>query len=154
MATRSKKSRTKKTAINEHGHVIQAEDEPMDFSSNGTFDVNKYTVGNAAQEVTLLVGPDQDELTLTIQDLSWSKRNRLMSQCLSWDATGNTSFDGDSYVRLCLKEMITEAPWGPTTEAFLIRITNDLGAALESLVPRAFDNSELGTEVEGLKKER
>ena len=36
--------------------------------------------------------------------------------------------------------MIVEAPWGKTTEAFLVSIDQRLGDALESLVPSAFDS--------------
>ena len=76
-----------------------------------------------------------------------------MSKCLSWDNSGNTGFDGDAYVRLCLKEIIQEAPWGNTTEAFLIRINDDLGQALETLVPRAFAGEEdLSDEINSVKK--
>ena len=39
-----------------------------------------------------------------------------------------------------MKEMIVEAPWGNTTESFLLQIDNRLGAALEALVPQAFDD--------------
>ena len=37
--------------------------------------------------------------------------------------------------------MITEAPWGRTTEAFLLSIDDRLGGALETLVPKAFDDN-------------
>ena len=76
-----------------------------------------------------------------------------MSKCLAWDNAGNTNFDGDSYIRQCLKEMIVEAPWGKTTEAFLIRINSELGTALESLVPNAFESIDPKV-VDDLKKER
>ena len=48
--------------------------------------------------------------------------------------------------------MIIEAPWGRTTEAFLLSIDKRLGAALEDLVPKAFESNPL-TEVEQIKKE-
>ena len=154
MATRTKKRivRKENTNINDKGQVLEEEEEIV---SNSKFDSNKYTIGNTLKEVTLLVGPDEDELTITTKDISWSKRNQIMSKCLSWDNAGNTAFDGDAYVRLCLKEIITEAPWGNTTEAFLIRINDDLGQALESLVPRAFaDDSNLSDEINSVKKGR
>ena len=49
--------------------------------------------------------------------------------------------------------MIVEAPWGKTTEAFLIRINSELGTALESLVPNAFESIDPKV-VDDLKKER
>ena len=57
---------------------------------------------------------------------------------MKWQDNGQTAFDGDLYVRECLKEMIVEAPWGRTSESFLISIDERLGTALESLVPKAF----------------
>ena len=35
--------------------------------------------------------------------------------------------------------MIVKAPWGTTTESFLVSIDERLGKALEGLVPSAFD---------------
>ena len=54
------------------------------------------------------------------------------------------------YVRECLKEMIVEASCGNTTESFLLQIDNRLGAALESLVPQAFDD--VGEAADTVKK--
>lgn len=156
MATRTTKKRivrkeSNDTNVNDKGQILEEEE----IVSNNNFDVNKYTIGNSLQEVTLLVGPDEDELTITTKDISWSKRNQIMSKCLAWDNAGNTSFDGDAYVRLCLKEIIHEAPWGNTTEAFLIRINDDLGQALEALVPRAFgEEANLNSEIDSVKKGR
>jgi len=153
MATRTTKKRIVRkedTNVNDKGQIL--EEEEITSNSNN-FDVNKYTIGNSLEEITLLVGPDEDELQITVKDISWSKRNQIMSKCLAWDNAGNTSFDGDAYVRLCLKEIIHEAPWGNTTEAFLIRINDDLGQALEQLVPRAFaDDSNLSDEINSVKK--
>jgi len=156
MATSKSKKRVRKSPtanVNDKGQVFEDEEE-IDFNSTASFDVNKYTIGNQAHEITLYVGDDKDELKLTVKDMSWSKRNRIMSQSLTWDTNGNTNFDGDSYVRLCLKEMIISAPWGPTTEAFLVRINDELGAALEQLVPRAFSDNGMDNEIQAIKKER
>jgi len=35
--------------------------------------------------------------------------------------------------------MIVKAPWGKTSESFLVTIDERLGKALEALVPQAFD---------------
>jgi len=48
--------------------------------------------------------------------------------------------------------MIVEAPWGRTTEAFLLSIDERLGSALEKLVPTAF-SSEEGANPDEIKKE-
>ena len=61
-----------------------------------------------------------------------------MSRSVKWGTDGETSFDGDAYVRMCLREMVVEAPWGKTTETFLLSIDERLGGALEDIVPKAF----------------
>ena len=115
------------------------------------FDVTKYQVQPSTKTMTLTIDETGDEVDLTVKQLSWSKRNQLISKCLKWGQSGQTSFDGDLYVRECLKEMIIEAPWGRTTEAFLISIDERLGTALESLVPKAFGANEL-TSPDTIKK--
>ena len=50
-----------------------------------------------------------------------------------------------------MKEIILEAPWGRTTESFLVSIDSRLGGLLETLVPKAFEE-EGGTDVEAIKK--
>ena len=152
MSSRIKSSKVKEveTNINSAGHIIEEEEEVIESSKE--FDINKYTIGATQREVTLEIGPDQDELTITVQDISWSRRNQIVSKCVAWDNLGNTNFDGDAYIRQCLKEMIVDAPWGKTTEAFLVRINTELGRALETLVPSAFETIDEKA-VDDLKKE-
>tara|TARA_R110000824_G_scaffold236442_3_gene425125 strand:- start:7513 stop:7884 length:372 start_codon:yes stop_codon:yes gene_type:complete len=102
------------------------------------FDISKYQIAQKTKVVPLKIEGTGDDFDVTVKQLSWSKRNQLISGCLKWSESGDSSFDGDKYVRECLKEMIVEAPWGKTTEAFLITIDERLGTALESLVPKAF----------------
>ena len=102
------------------------------------FEVSKYQIQSATKKVTLIIEETKDEVELTVKQLSWSKRNQLISKCLKWADGGQTAFDADLYVRECLKEMILEAPWGRTTESFLVSIDERLGTALETLVPKAF----------------
>ena len=47
--------------------------------------------------------------------------------------------------------MIIDAPWGKTTESFLISIDHRLGRALEQLVPEAFEQG--GLDPDAVKKE-
>ena len=103
-----------------------------------SFDVGKYTVGSQEKTETVKIKGTGDTFDVTIKPLTWAKRNQLISRHLSWQNDGNTAFNGDGYVRDCLKEMIADAPWGKTTETFLISIDERLGAALETLVPKAF----------------
>ena len=86
--------------------------------------------------------------------MSWSKRNQIVSSSLKFGVDGATGFDGDIYVRNCLKEILVNAPWGRTTEAFLLTIDERLGTALERLVPKAFggdDSTEV--DIDSVKKE-
>jgi len=103
------------------------------------FDIANYQLSGEAYEETVTIPETGDEFTVTMRPLSWSRRNKIVSRCLKIDGGGNNSFDGDYYMKECLKEMIVQAPWGPTTESFLVAIDSRLGAALEALVPQAFD---------------
>ena len=102
------------------------------------FDVSKYQITPEAVTQTVVVPETGDEFEVKIKQLAWTRRNQLVSKCLEWGKNGESSFNGDLYIRECLKEMIVEAPWGRTTEAFLISIDERLGTALENLVPTAF----------------
>ena len=106
------------------------------------FDFNKYKIANRTVQKTLEV--EGAEFSVTVKPLSWAKRNQLVSRCLQLGADGANSFNGDLYIRECLKEMIVDAPWGRTTESFLVSIDNRLGSALEQLVPNAFGSNETG----------
>ena len=123
-------------------------EEPSVINTKKVFDFNKYKVNLATEVKTLEI--DGAEFDVTIKPLTWSKKNQFLSKCLKWDADGQTVFDGDTYVRECLKEMIVNAPWGKTSELFLISIDDKLGSTLEKLVPQAF-GSDVGGEVENLK---
>ena len=102
------------------------------------FDVSKYQINKEPETITVSIEETGESFELKTQQLSWSKRNQLISQFMSWTANGDTSFDADAYVRACLREMIVDAPWGKPTETFLISIDARLGTALEQLVPSAF----------------
>tara|TARA_R110000824_G_scaffold187830_3_gene369085 strand:- start:2733 stop:3104 length:372 start_codon:yes stop_codon:yes gene_type:complete len=123
----------------------------MDKESKG-FDLSKYQIANQTRSVPIVIEETGDEFEITIKQLSWSKRNQLVSSCLSFSNSGETSFNGDKYVRECLKDMIIEAPWGKTTEAFLVTIDERLGAALEELVPKAFSTPDV-LDADTVKKE-
>tara|TARA_R100000963_G_C4623935_1_gene90670 strand:+ start:234 stop:605 length:372 start_codon:yes stop_codon:yes gene_type:complete len=116
------------------------------------FDLSKYQIAQKTQVVPLIIENTGDEFEVTIKQLSWSKRNQLISGCLKWADSGDSSFDGDKYVRECLKEMVVEAPWGKTTEAFLLTIDERLGTALETLVPKAF-SADVNLDPSTVKKE-
>ena len=102
------------------------------------FDHTKYTVEPTVERKTVVIPETGDEFEVSVKTLSWSRRNQLVSRCLKVSNDGQSSFDGDKYIRECLKEIIVEAPWGPTNETFLVSIDDRLGTALEKIVPSAF----------------
>ena len=117
------------------------------------FDYTKYQIKSDIQAHKLIIEETGDEFEVKVKTLSWVKRNQLVSKCLKVGGGGEQSFDGDLYIKECLKAMIGEAPWGPTTESFLISIDERLGKALESLVPTAFGADEGGSSPDEIKKE-
>ena len=117
----------------------------MSTAKTSGFNLSKYTIGTDPKKINVKIEETGDEFEVTVKPLSWAKRNQILSKSLAWDGAGNTSFDGDSYVRGCLREMLVEAPWGRTTETFLISIDARLGAALETLVPQAFSGEDSDT---------
>ena len=120
-------------------------------TSTSTFDIEKYRVGNSTKVETVVIEETGDSFEVTVKPLSWAKRKELISKHMAWDSNGNTSFQASEYVRACLREMLVEAPWGKTTETFLISIDTRLGAALEALVPQAFESQ--GVDIDSTKKE-
>jgi hypothetical protein len=102
------------------------------------FDYNKYLISHDPQTRVIEIPGTDESFEVSVKQISWSKRNQIISKNLHWDSTGNTSFSADGYVRDCLKEMLVEAPWGRTTEALLLSFDDRLGTALETLVPKAF----------------
>lgn len=134
------------------------------------FDKERYLVTKAPRDYELIIlitcekcgirggNPDclghvseKDVLSIKVKELSWQRKNQIRTTAVKWDTNGNTMFDGDYYIRECLKAMIVEAPWGLTTDVFLAQVNNDLGSALESLVPKEGTGSAL--KVDQVKKE-
>ena len=105
------------------------------------FEVSKYQISPTTQKRKVVIEETGDEFDVSIKPLSWAKRNQIVSNCLQIGANGSQSFNGDLYIKECLKEMIVEAPWGRTSEVFLSSIDSRLGAALEALVPSATESS-------------
>jgi len=102
------------------------------------FNFKDYQISVNATKQTVTIEDTGDTFEIGVKPLSWARRNQILSKSVKWTGDGQTSFDGDAYVRLCLREMIVEAPWGRTTETFLLSIDERLGQALESVVPKAF----------------
>jgi len=101
-----------------------------------TYDISKYQISTNIEEKTIKIDATGDEFIIKIKPVSWSRRNKIMSESVEFSSGGDqTAFDGDKFMRACLREMIVEAPWGRTTESFLLSIDSRLGSALEKLVP-------------------
>ena len=112
----------------------------MTQESESKFDFKKYIIEKQPESKTLTIEGTGETFEVTVKDLPWSRRNQLISKSLEFNAGGETKFAADVYVTECLKEMIVDAPWGNTTESFLMQIDSRLGSALETLVPQAFDD--------------
>ena len=108
-------------------------------SKEKTFDYSKYQIDNAIEEKILTIPETNETFKIKVKPLSWSRRNQIMSKCITWTQNGQTGFDGDAFVRGCLREMIVEAPWGSTNDMFLMSIDQQLGKALEEIIPSAFE---------------
>ena len=115
------------------------------------FDVSKYMVDNVVETKVLKV--DNSTFEVKIKPLSWSRKNQLVAGSMKFGGgSGSMTFDADEYVKESLKAILVEAPWGKTTDTFLISINEKLGKALETLVPKAFEDDSV-EQAEELKKE-
>jgi|TARA_Y100000034_G_scaffold96900_1_gene118155 hypothetical protein len=102
-----------------------------------TFDVSKYQIGSDVEEHEVTIPETGESFKVKIREMSWSRRTKLMTECVKWVNEKDTQFDADAFMRASLREILVEAPWGRTTETFLLSIDARLGAALEKLVPLA-----------------
>ena len=129
----------------------------MATKKSQAFDFNNYVIGRETESKTLTIPDTGESFEVSIKPLSWAKRNQFISRNLQLGVDGASGFNADGYVRDCLKELITEAPWGRTTEAFLVSIDERLGGALETLVPKAFNEESEDTstdDIDSIKKEQ
>ncbi|MDP3917299.1 MAG: hypothetical protein Q8Q42_03360 [Nanoarchaeota archaeon] len=119
----------------------------------------KYLVSREPRDIILNV--ENEQLNLKVRDIPRARKNQIISQSVRYDTEGNTHFDGDFYLRECLKYMVVDAPWGQTTDVFLLQLkdvqdgnSNPLADALEALVPVAFKKKDAGLDkVTDIKKE-
>jgi len=110
------------------------------------FDVSKYMVDSVIE--TKVIKIDDSSFEVKVKPLSWSRKNQLVAASMKFGGgSGSMTFDADEYVKESLKAILVEAPWGKTTDTFLISINEKLGRALETLVPKAFeDEPDVGSE--------
>ena len=83
------------------------------------------------------------KIELILKELSWSKKNQILSRCFTYQSDGSVSFNLDRYLKDALCEIIVNAPWGQTTSIFLTRVNPTFGAMLEKLVPKAFEENQV-----------
>lgn len=107
---------------------------PKETSEAKPFDVSKYQITSELEEHKLTIEATGETFTVKTRPMSWSRKTKLMTDCVKFNET-DTAFDADAFMRASLRELIVEAPWGRTTEAFLLSIDSRLGATLETLVP-------------------
>ena len=105
------------------------------------FDYQKYVVNASVEAKTVKIAETGEEFEVKVKNLSWSKKNQIVSKHVKWTSEGISNFDTEGYMRDILKEIIVDAPWGKTTETFLVSIDSRLGTALEKIVPTAFEDS-------------
>lgn len=119
------------------------------------FNFKDYQINATPTKTEVVIEGTGDTFEVSLKPLSWARRNQILSKAVQWTTDGQTSFDGDTYVRMCLREMVVDAPWGKTTEVFLLSIDERLGTALENLVPKAFGSDTTGglDQVDNLKDE-
>ena len=94
------------------------------------------------KEVVIKNIPQKDgtlvDCTIKVRQLTWAKKNKLLSDCFTFGKDGEMKFQMDKYKRAMLMEMIAEAPWGRTDAIFLDQISSNVGDQLDKLVPEAF----------------
>lgn len=100
-------------------------------------DINDIYISEGLKEIDLTY--KTAEIKLKVRQLSWSKKNQILSACFTYGTDSQMKFNFDKYIKDMLCEMIVEAPWGQTNHIFLSKISPEFGAMLEKLVPKAFE---------------
>jgi|TARA_B100001964_G_scaffold238299_1_gene303572 hypothetical protein len=127
--------------------MATVKDKPVTKS----FDLKKYQVSDKA--ITKVVDVGDESFEVRVKELSWFKRNEIMSKCMVLKPDADSTFDGALYVREVLKQIVVEAPWGVTNDLFLLSIDTRLGQALETLVQSMSEASNEELSLEETKKE-
>jgi len=96
----------------------------------------KWRMAQSTKEVELEY--KGEKFTVTVRPISWSKKNSVISECLSYSDKGEARFNIDRYNKECLCYAIVKAPWGETDNIFLTSVDDQLGAQLQKLVPSPF----------------
>ena len=62
------------------------------------FDISRYQIATTTSKKTVVVEGTKDSFEVTVKQLSWSKRNQLVSKCLQLGSDGTNTFNGDLYI--------------------------------------------------------
>ena len=105
-------------------------------------DIDGLYASKALKEVIIKDVPQKDgtliDVPIKVRQLTWAKKNKLLSDCFTFQPNGEVKFQMDKYKRAMLMEMIAEAPWGKTDPIFPDQISSNVGEQLEAIVPDAF----------------
>ena len=96
--------------------------EPSGAAVN--FNIDKYKIKGENQNFTIKIKDDQFDVT--VKPMTWKSKNDLVAKCMTFEPTGASSFDSGKYVKEVLKYIIVDAPWGKTTDEFLVQKKNPL----------------------------
>ena len=95
--------------------------------------IEKFIIEQKIEEFKIFV--NKEEFIIKVRPLTWSMRNKALSEAMKIQGDGSLKVDIDSYSKYILCARIVEAPWGPTSFTFLNTISPEIGSQLENLVP-------------------
>ena len=56
------------------------------------FNLEDYQIKRGPEKKTITIEDTGASFEVTVKEMSWSKRNQLISKCMKFDSKGNTSF--------------------------------------------------------------
>ena len=86
------------------------------------------------QEREVIIHHKKKEYTITIRDITWAEKNKIISNCLKYNKTGEPSFDLAKYNTEMLLKILVKAPF-PINEMELMKLDSNVGRQLEKLIP-------------------
>lgn len=100
---------------------------------------DKWRMEQSPREITFTY--KGEEVTIQVKPMTWSKKNQILSNSMSYSSDGEVKFNWDRFNKECLTYMIVQAPWGKTDNMFLTSIDDELGNQLQRLIPAPFEMS-------------
>lgn len=100
--------------------------------------IEKLCVGSGEIEFTIEV--EGEKFTFAKRELSWTKINAILGQCIDLNSNGSVKMDIAKYNTECLVAMLTKAPWDLSqTRIVLAQLKPEVGRLLGAHVP-SFEN--------------